>query len=183
MLGKAVGGQRTTALNYTADAKLEKTQRDETKRISDMMRNTQFNLSVDRDDNFLICPKKTKDKTKKQMDSEDTTKMISEVLTVFLLIAENNFTGQENGVTKHFRKILAQLLRRVTTKLKVPSSSGALDDTDELDNKDQRMSMINNYLPRKTTGPLIVVDEKRKPSCSGKEDHADLDNLLLVLGQ
>ena len=29
----------------------------------------------------------------------------------------------------------------------------------------------------------MVVDEKRKPSCAGKEDHTDLEDLMSVSGR
>ena len=93
--------------------------RRENRRILDIITNTKLDLNVDRDDAFLKGQKKTKGKTRKQMDTEDTTERISEVLTDFPTIIENNFEGQVNGVPKCLEENVELLLKRVTAKLGV----------------------------------------------------------------
>ena len=97
--------------------------RRENKRILDIITNTKLDLNVDRDDAFLKGKKKTKGKTRKQMDTEDTTERISEVLTDFPTIIENNFEGRVNGVPKCLEKNVELLLKRVTAKLGVPTTA------------------------------------------------------------
>ena len=86
LVDKAIGGQRRTTLNTTADDALKESWVRKSQFIPDMIACTNLNLDVQRDANCLTSPSQTRRRrTKKQREGDETPRIATDIPSDFLV--------------------------------------------------------------------------------------------------
>ena len=73
---------------------------------------------------------------------------------------------------------MESLLERVTANLWIPPSSGNLEERDDADAGNSSPCIVDACSPVAKLEPLTVSGENMTRSCTGEEDHVDINKFL-----